>query len=112
MALHFIQHFNFFCTSSHNNCLWLHDIAFVSHVLASYTVLLHSCFCSFFFPSSYAISLSSSNSVSLVTALSRKSPLQSPQYLLSNFFKFHLFPYIQYSSPPVVFCQAAFYKRL
>src|SRR6267154_991626 len=90
MAMHFIQPFNFFALLT-IIVFWLQDLAFVSHVLASYTVLLHSCFCSFFFFPSYAISLSSSNSVSLVTALSRKSPLQPPQYLLSNFSKFHLF---------------------
>src|SRR6267154_1204773 len=50
----------------------LNDIAFVSHVSASYTFLPLSRFCIFFFLPSYSISPSSSNSVSLVVVLFRK----------------------------------------
>src|SRR5437867_7474909 len=51
------------CTYLHNICLWLADIALESPASASYTVLHLSCFWMFFFPPSYAISLSSSSSV-------------------------------------------------
>src|SRR3989442_5380390 len=72
----FVQHFNllalilvifiFGCST-----------AFVFHSSASYTVLRLSCFCIFFFPPSYAISLSSSNSVSLAASPSRKNLLRN-----------------------------------
>src|SRR6267154_2503987 len=104
--------FQFPCTYPHSIYLWLHDIAFVPHVSASYTFLPLSCFCIFFLLPSYSISLSSSNSASLASVLSRKSPPQPSQYHLSTSSKFRLFPSHHRSSPPVVFCPIAFYKRL
>src|SRR5437867_1652412 len=99
------------CTYLHNICLWLADIAFESPASASYTVLHPSCFCTFFFPPSYAISLSSSSSVSLAASPSHKSPPQLSKYHLSTFSKFHLLPYIHQFFPPVVVDQAAFYMH-
>src|SRR3989442_3341875 len=82
------------CTYPHNICLWLLDIAFVSHSSASYIALQLSCVCIFFFPPSYAISLSSSHSVSLSASPSHKSSPRLSQFLLSIFSKFHLLLYI------------------
>src|SRR2546425_8411679 len=106
----FVQHFNllalilvifvFGCST-----------AFVSHSSASYTVLQLSCFCILFFPPSYAISLSSSNSVSLAASPSHKSPPQLSQFLLSTFSKYHLLLHIHQFFPPVVAGQAAFYRH-
>src|SRR6184192_226102 len=99
------------CTYLHNICLWLADIAFESPASASYTVPHPSCFCTFFFPPSYAISLSSSSSVSLAASPFHKSPPQLSKYHLSTFSKFHRLPYIHQSVPPVVVDQAAFYMH-
>src|SRR2546425_12637108 len=99
------------CTYLHNICLWLADIAFESPASASYTVLHPSCFCIFFFPPSYAISLSSSNSAFLAASPSHKSPLQLSKYPPSTFSKFHLLPHIHQFFPPVVVDQAAFYMQ-
>src|SRR6059036_1106443 len=68
-------------------------------------------FCTFFFPPSYAISLSSSSSVSLAASPSHKYPPQLSKYHLSNFSKFHLLPYIHQFFLPVVVDQAAFYMH-
>src|SRR5437867_237032 len=81
------------CTYYHNICLWLADIAFVSPASAFDTVLHLSGFCFFCFLPSYAISLSSSNSASLATSPSHKSPPPQSQYLFSTFSKFHLYFY-------------------
>src|SRR5437867_3491212 len=99
------------CIYPHNICLWLLDIAFVSHSSTSYTVLQLSCFCILFFPPSFAISLSSSNSVSLAASPSHKSPPQLSQFLLSVFSKFHLLLNIHQFLSPVVAGQAAFYMH-
>src|SRR3989442_15225952 len=106
----FVQHFNllalilvifvFGCST-----------AFVSHSAASYTVLQLSCFCIFFFPPSYAISLSSSNSVSLAVSPFPQISSAIVKIPSFNLFKFHLVLCIHQFSSPVVVDQVGFYRH-